>query len=148
MTRQLKLETLAQRLKDKLSRAMLPGRLYLDEREMKEVIEALDVNTINEVTLEAVLFGDDATAGKQWAQIIAEIRRLKAELSRANSFREEVDRSTDSIESSVDRLSIHNGKLLKALEHLDAIIADYNKPGLSFINTIKSAAAWRNSIKE
>jgi len=80
MSYQLELKPLHQRLQDQLDRAVLPGRLFLNEHDMAEVIAALKENELNEVTLAAVVFGDNATAGKQWRDIIARVREYQAHI--------------------------------------------------------------------
>lgn len=146
MTHQLKLKTLSQRLKEQLARAMLPGRLYLDEREMKEVIEALDANTLNEVTLAAVLFGDDATAGKQWTQIIAEIRRLKRIVADQEDREYYLTcRALDTTPIGRAFLQRHHA-IFDCIAYLDDIITAYDLQELqAVLNLARSAKEWRAS---
>ena len=71
MTHQPELKPLAQRLLEQIDRAVLPGRLFLGEREMREVIQALTDNSASEEALALALFGEGHAVGKQWRDIIA-----------------------------------------------------------------------------
>ena len=78
MSHQLPLKSLAQRLRDRQAQTDTTPYGYgslLSRDEILEIIAALEANTLNEVTLASVVFGDDATAGKDWRAIIARIRQ-------------------------------------------------------------------------
>ncbi len=78
MLHQLELKPLYARLQDRLSRAVTPGRLFLGETEMKEVIEALAQHSLNEATVAAIVFGDAESVGKQWRDIHHALRQMQA----------------------------------------------------------------------
>ena len=78
MSHQLPLKSLAQRLRERQAQTDTTPYGYgslLSRDEILEIIAALEANTLNEVTLASVVFGDDATAGKDWRAIIARIRQ-------------------------------------------------------------------------
>lgn len=80
MSYQPELKPLTQRLREQLARASIPGRLFIDENGMREVISALEENAASESALVIALFGEGHTAGKQWSDIIARV----VELNQAN----------------------------------------------------------------
>lgn len=75
---QLPLQSLAQRLRDRQAQTDTTPYGYgslLSRDEIMEIVTTLEANTLDEVTLASVVFGDDATAGKDWRAIIARIRQ-------------------------------------------------------------------------
>ena len=78
MHQQLPLQSLAQRLRDRQAQTDTTPYghgCHVGRSEVFEIINALEANTLNEVTLASVVFGDDATASKDWRAIIARIRQ-------------------------------------------------------------------------
>jgi hypothetical protein len=60
-------------------------------------------------------------------RLIAEVRGLRAEVSRQRTVLDQADAMSKHLETGVNHIAEQNTELLTALAHLDTIIAAYNR---------------------